>query len=60
MCDTTLSKGSAVGSTAAVARDDDGMFLGASVVVMAGITDPEQLEALACRKSMSLPSDLGI
>ena len=52
MCDTTLSKGSAVGSTAAVARDDDGMFLGASVVVMSGITNPEQLEALACRKSI--------
>jgi hypothetical protein len=60
MCDTALSKGSVVGSAAAVARDDNGMFLEASVVVMSGITDPEQLEALACQKSMSLASDLGI
>jgi hypothetical protein len=60
MCDTALSKGSVVGSAAAMARDDDGMFLGASIVMMSGITDPEQPEALACQKSMSLASNLGI
>lgn len=43
---------------AAVARDDAGRFLGASALVMTGITKPETLEALACREGLSLASDL--
>lgn len=37
------------GSAGAVARDQDGKFLGASTVVVRGIVDPPTLEALAVR-----------
>jgi hypothetical protein len=43
---------------AAVARSSEGAFLGASVVVVQGISDPEVLEALACREGLDLASDL--
>ena len=33
-------------------------FLGASTVVMTGKSDPEVLEALACRGTIALPSDI--
>jgi hypothetical protein len=43
---------------AAVAHDELGRFLGASALAIEGITEPEILEALACREGMSLASDL--
>ena len=43
---------------AAVARDEAHNFLGASALVMKGITDPEMAEAMACREGMVLASDL--
>jgi hypothetical protein len=43
---TTL-KNSVISSIAAVARGDDGGFLGASSVVIAGISNVETLEAPA-------------
>ena len=36
------------------------MFLGASSFVMCGITDPETLEALACREGLALAVDLNL
>jgi hypothetical protein len=34
----------------AVDRDSEGKFLGASLVVLQGISEPETLEAMACRE----------
>jgi hypothetical protein len=41
--DASTSKNSALASIAAVARDDSGNFMGASAVVVYGITEPEIL-----------------
>jgi hypothetical protein len=41
-----------------VCRDDKAMFLGASVVVFDGITEPSILEAHACREAHVLAGDL--
>jgi hypothetical protein len=56
--DATVSKNSGQGALAAVARSTEGVFLGASVVVVQGISDPEVLEALACQEGLDLASDL--
>ena len=56
--DAATSKSSSISAIAAVARDGVGGFLGASSVVLDGVTDPETLEALACREGMSLAADL--
>ena len=42
----------------AVARDEAGNFLGASVLVLEGITSPEVVETIACREGLTLASDL--
>ena len=39
--DVALSKNSDIAAMAAVARDETGMFLGASALVVEGITSPE-------------------
>ena len=39
---------------AAIVRDSAGVFLGASAVVLEGITDAEIAEALACREGLAL------
>ena len=46
------------GVAAAICRDGAGVFLGASIVVMAGLTDPTTLEALACSEALALAEDL--
>ena len=56
--DAATSKSSSISAIAAVARDGGGGFLGASSVVLDGVTDPETLESLACREGMSLAADL--
>lgn len=44
---------------AAVARDERGMFLGASMMVIEGITEPELAEVQACLvEGLALASDL--
>jgi len=43
---------------AAVARDISGCYLGASTLILAGVSDPEILEALACREGLALANDL--
>jgi len=58
--DAALSKNSSRASAAAVARDEARNFLGASVVMMLGITEPEIMEALALREGMALAKDLSL
>ena len=58
--DAATSKNSSISAIAAVARRADGLFLGASTVVMNGLTDPETLEALACREGLALAADLNL
>jgi hypothetical protein len=41
-----------------VARSSVGEYLGASVVVISGISDPEVLEAMAVREGLCLAEDL--
>ena len=45
---------------AAVARDEYGAFLGASAVVMEGVSDPETAEAMGVRDGLALARDLRI
>ena len=58
--DAALSKNSDIAAMAAVARDETGMFLGASALVVEGITSPEVAEAMACREGLALASDLDL
>ena len=56
--DAALFKNTSTTSVAAIARDDDGRFLGASALVLRGIVDPEVMKSIACREGMALASDL--
>jgi hypothetical protein len=58
--DVALAKTGNKGAAAAFCRDHNGVYLGASVVVFMGITDPTTLEALACRESLALAEDLAL
>jgi hypothetical protein len=46
------------GDVGAVGRSHDGVYLGASVVVFEGVTDPGCLQAMACREAHALAADL--
>jgi len=46
--DAALSKNLDIAAMAAVATDETGMFLGASALVVEGITSPEVAEAMSC------------
>jgi ribonuclease HI len=56
--DAAVSKNTGLGAVAAVARNAEGVFCGASAVVLPGKTDAETLEALACREALSLAQDI--
>lgn len=56
--DAAVSKNRGKVAAAAVARDGSGAYLGASVLVCEGTTEPETVEALACREGLALASDL--
>lgn len=56
--DGAVSKSSDISAAAAIARDEDGTFLGASALVLEGITDPETIEPIACREGLALAADL--
>jgi ribonuclease HI len=58
--DAALSNNGGTAAVAAVARDADGAFLGASAVASRGVTDPETMEALACREGLALALDLNV
>jgi hypothetical protein len=46
------------GAAAAVCRDADGRYMGSSVLVVEGITDPATLEAMACNEAVALAAIL--
>lgn len=56
--DAAISKNMGRASAAAVTWREDGSFIGVSALVMDGITDPDVVEALACREGLSLSADL--
>jgi hypothetical protein len=56
--DAALSKNSCIVTVAAIARDEAGTFLGASAIVMEGVSGLETAEKLACREGLALVSDL--
>jgi hypothetical protein len=43
---------------AAIACDSAGTFLGASALVVEGISNPEVMEAITCREGGALATDL--
>lgn len=47
-------------SVVAVARDSRGMFIGASAIVMEGISDPEIMEVVAVKEGLALASNLSM
>jgi ribonuclease HI len=56
--DAALRKSSPGGAVGAICRNAESTFLGASSLTIDGITDPETLEALACREALALAQDL--
>ena len=56
--DAGVARSGLLGSAAAVARSATGEYLGASVVIHSGLSDPETLEALAVREGLNLAQDL--
>lgn len=58
--DAALSKNSSTIAVAAVARDEAGIFQGASALVVAGVSSPEIAEAMAGREGLALAQDLGM
>ena len=55
--DGGLSRSGNKGAAAAIYRDCNGTFLGASAVVFDGLSDPASLEAWACNEALSLGQD---
>jgi ribonuclease HI len=58
--DASVSKNLKIASVAAITCSTVGNFLGASALVIKGISDPETLEVMACREGLALASDLGL
>lgn len=56
--DARVSTPSRGGMAAAVRRDDQGNYMGSSVLVVPGLQDPATLEAIACREGLALAEDL--
>ena len=55
--DAAVSKHENRGVVAAICRDQDRIFLGASALAVPGISNPAILEAIACREGLSLAAD---
>ena len=49
-----------VGVVAAICRDREGNYMGSSILVVQGATDPATIEALACREAQALARDLSL
>jgi hypothetical protein len=58
--DAAVTKSLLKGIAAAIFRDHTGLYLGASALVLPGITDPTVLESIACREALALADHLGI
>jgi ribonuclease HI len=56
--DAAISKNRGLDLVAAVARDCTGNFLGASALVVEGVTDPQVMEAIAYWEGVALAKDL--
>jgi ribonuclease HI len=56
--DGALSRDGRRGAVAAICRDKNGIYIGASVVIYEGLVDPPSLEAQACNEALSLAQDL--
>ena len=56
--DAALSKTGRKAAASAVARDVEWNYLGASSIVVHGITDPEVMESIAVREALALADDL--
>ena len=56
--DAATMRRSRFGAIAAICRNEDGLYLGASAIVFNSISDPATLEALAVREAMALAEDL--
>jgi hypothetical protein len=56
--DTAVSNNLNKGAVAAVARNNNGTYMGASAVIFQGRSDPETLEALAYWEALSLGADI--
>jgi hypothetical protein len=52
--DAAMAKNLGIIAAAAVARDANGRFLGASAVVLEGRMEPETVEAIACKEGLAL------
>ena len=52
-----MSRWGGKGDVAAICRDEQGNFLGASSVLVNNIEDPETLEEMAFREAMALSND---
>ena len=55
--DAALSKNTRRAAVVAIARDGEGTFLGASALVLEGLSEAEVAEALACREGLALSND---
>ena len=58
--DGGLSRSGNKGAAAAICRDCNETFLGASAVVFDGLSDPASLEAWACNEALALAQDLHV
>lgn len=56
--DGGTSSANGVGSAAAVCRDQNGLYLASSALVISGVTDPAVLEAITCCEALALAKDL--
>jgi hypothetical protein len=58
--DAALARSGTGGALAAVCRDANGLFLGASALTMVGGLSLTTLEAMSCPEGLSLAQDLGL
>ena len=58
--DAAVGRGRGLGAVAAISRDSDGHFLGASAVVFRGIAEPAILDCMAIREALALADDLNV
>lgn len=59
-CDGAISKENKRSAAATIYRSEEGLFMGASVMVNDGVLDPECVEAMACREALLLRQDLNL
>lgn len=58
--DGGISHNGQAGATMAMCRDQLGMSMGSSSIVLPGVMGPRTLEAIACRKDQALAKDLSL